>query len=218
MRRKKAILIKSKPTFAIVVDGKTEVWYFNMLIRNERGLKVTIKPELPNKRPLSDQFTKVKELAEDYTKVFWILDFDVILKETREAERGTETPLQEFEKYSAQLKKKNKNVVIIINNPCIEFWLLLHFEPKSKFFDSCTSAEKQLKKHLKDYEKTRGYYTKQNSDIYLKLKPRLRYAIDNAKKLKGFDVDEPNQALAQMNLLFETKELKDYFKKQEAVK
>jgi hypothetical protein len=144
MRKNKAI--QSKPTFAILVDGDTEFWYFQMLKRNERAMMINIEPKIPNKKRLSEQFAEVKILSKNYTKVFWIIDFDVVKKETQEAKKGTKTAMQSFLEYQKTIKNKYKNIEIIINNPCLEFWLLLHFETTSKDFDKCEYAEKQLKK------------------------------------------------------------------------
>lgn len=72
-RRKIKITKPKKDAFAIIVDGQTEVWYFQMLKRNEPSLQVNIEPKIPQKKKLSEQYEKVLELAEDFTKVFWIL-------------------------------------------------------------------------------------------------------------------------------------------------
>ena len=177
MRKNRAIPLKSKPTFAVVVDGYCEVWYLQMLKRNERSIVVNIEPKIPQRKKLSEQFENVIKLSEENTKVFWIIDFDVIASETKKAKAGSKTAFQSFLEYKMTIAEKHNNIVIIVNNPCLEFWLLLHFEPTSKYFDSCEGAEKQLKKHLKDYEKTQRYYTKQDNDIFLRLKPNLANAL-----------------------------------------
>jgi len=189
-------------TYVIIVDGETEAWYFNMVKRNERQLRINIKPELPSKKTISQQYANIIESASNNTKVFWVVDFDTILKETRESKKGVVTPLQEFDKYYKKLKKNNPNVVIIINSPCLEFWYLLHFEESAKFYDNCKKAERQLRKYLKDYEKTKKFFTKENNDIYLRLKPYLKVALENSQKLKEFDIEEPYRALAEMHLFF----------------
>lgn len=214
MMRKTKAPKEIKPTFAVVVDGECEVWYLQMLIRNEKDhLNIRVKPELPSKKALHDQFKLVKELAKDYTKTFWIIDLDVILKETREAKKDSKTKIQELSEYINCIHKEYKEAVtIIVNNPCLEFWLLLHFESTSKYFDTCKGAEEQLKKHLKDYEKTQKYYTKQDNDIYLRLKPNLADALKNAKALKLFDIKNPNKAMSEMQLFFEASEFGQLFK------
>lgn len=206
MRKQRSkIKIKGSNAFAFVLDGDTEVWYLQMLKRNERDLNINIEPKLPSKKSISEQFKMVQGLAEDYTKVFWIVDYDVIAKETREGKKGIESSEQLFIRLKEKAEKY-ENVIVIINNPCIEFWFLLHFERTSRFFTDCNSAEKQLKKHLSDYEKTRKYFTKQDSDIYLRLKDKLSNAKVNSKKLK-FDKYNTSKAICEMNSLFETEEI-----------
>tara|TARA_R110002051_G_scaffold324685_2_gene423155 strand:+ start:2069 stop:2707 length:639 start_codon:yes stop_codon:yes gene_type:complete len=205
MRNRDKIGLKGSKAFAFVVDGDTEVWYLQMLKRNERELNLNIEPKLPSKKSILEQYKMVEELSEDYTKVFWIVDYDVIVKETRESKKGTETSEQLFIRLKNKVEK-NQNVIVIVNNPCIEFWFLLHFEKTTKHFTDCDSAEKQLKKHLKDYEKTRKYFTKQDNDIYLKLKPKLNDARKNATNLK-FDKTNTNKAICEMNLFFKISEI-----------
>ena len=219
MRENKKLLRESKPkppTFAVIGDGECEFWYFQMLKRNERSLQVTIKPDIPQKKKLKDLFDRVMEYSKDYDKVFWVVDLDVIVSESRLVAKGKESPLQEFRKYVNKIEKKTKNVTIILNNPCLEFWLLLHFEATSKYFDNCNDVTKRLRKHLPNYEKTENYYTKQNDDIYLKLKSKLNIAIENADKLINpaieflkFDLDSPETAVSQMQFIFQTKGIID---------
>ena len=47
-------IIKSNPSYAVVVDGETEIWYLQMLKRNERDIRVSIKPEIPNKKRINE--------------------------------------------------------------------------------------------------------------------------------------------------------------------
>jgi hypothetical protein len=202
MRQHRKIPIKAKPKYAIMVDGESEFWYIQMLKRNEKLTSIDLQPKIPQRKKLSEQYDKVIELSEEYDKVYWIIDFDVINKETREANRGTQTALQEFKGYCDNIEKK-ENIFVIINNPCFEYWLLLHFETTSKFYNSYDELSKQLKKHLPDYEKSQTYYTRQEKDIYSRIAQQLQTAIANAKKLKGFDFDNPNVGISQMHLLFE---------------
>jgi hypothetical protein len=215
MRKSRPISFGNNVRFAIIIDGDCEFWYLQMLLRNERSINVALKPEIPQKKKLREQFEKVTEQSKYYDKVIWIVDYDVINKETRLAKKGTETPAQEFKKYVLELEKDYKNVIVIINNPCFEFWILLHFEPTGKYYDDCESAIKRLKKYLPDYEKASKYFTKQGNDIYLRLKPKLKTAIANAAKLKDFDLDHPHNAVTQMQRLFEIEELKSIIDKYE---
>ncbi len=212
MRKPKKIIHKTNPSFALVVDGETEVWYLQMLKRNERDIRVSIKPEIPNKKSVEEQYNLVCDLSnKEFTKVFWIIDLDTVIKEDNEAPKSKKSPLKTFEEYRTDLITNYPNVVVIVNNPCIEFWFLLHFEKTSKYFDTCSSAETQLKKHLKNYEKTQKFFTKQNDDIYLKLKPNLKTGIANSIALGNFDNENPKQAMCEMELLLKSNELKKHF-------
>ena len=206
MRKNRTISIKIKPVYAFIVDGDCELWYFQMMKENEHSLRINLKPELPQKKKLSEQFEQVKEAAKDHKMVFWVIDFDVITKETLEAKKGKKPAIQEFNEYCAKLKRY-KNVQVIVNNPCFEFWLLLHFESTDKYFTNCDYVTKQLKKYLPDYDKSEKYY-KQNNGIYRRLKPRLNDAIKNAKKLGVFDLNKWQSALAEMFVFFEEDKVK----------
>lgn len=197
-----------QPTFAIVVDGETEKWYFEMFKRNERHLRVKISPELPRKKSLNDQFELVNKLSLEYTRVFWCVDLDTILKNSREARKGETTEIENFKNYRERLKKSS-NVSIIVNNPCLEFWFLLHFENTSKFYDSGEKVEKALCRHLENYEKTQKYFTKQGNDIYLQLKPFLKDALRNANALGGYDTEACDKALCEMPLFFQCPEINE---------
>ena len=212
MRKPKKIAHKINPSFAVVVDGETEVWYLQMLKRNEREIRVSIKPEIPNKKSVEEQYNLVCELSnKEFTKVFWVIDLDTVIKEENEAPKGKKSPLKSFEEYRTDLITNYPNVIVIVNNPCLEFWFLLHFEKTSKYFNTCSSAEAELKKHLKNYEKTQKFFTKQNDDIYLKLKPNLKTALDNSIALGSFDKQNPKKAMCEMELLFQSDELKNHF-------
>lgn len=204
---------KRKPRYAFIVEGECEFWYIQMLKRNERSLRVDLKPEIPQKKKLKDQFEKVIESSKEYDKVFWLLDFDVLIKESTEVKKGAKTPIQSLKEYIQKISSKYDNVEVIINNPCIEFWILLHFERTGKFFNNCENAIKQLKKHLPDYEKTQKYYTKQNNDIYKKLKAHLDVAIGNSNRVNDFDFNNPKNGTCQMHSIFEMKSIKDGLEK-----
>jgi len=201
MRRKNTKISRPrKNTYAIVVDGETEVWYFQMLKRNEPSLLVNIEPKIPQKKKLSDQFKKVCCLSKDYTKVFWIIDLDVIIAESNKSE---------LKKYLKELEKEEfKDVVTIFNNPCLEFWFVLHFEQTTKYYPKCKEVEKKLVKQLKNYKKTQKYFTKLDNDIYLKLKPRLSTALKNTKRTQKGNIEEIERGICEMNLFFDTEQIK----------
>ncbi|UTA66706.1 RloB family protein [Emticicia sp. 21SJ11W-3] len=202
--RKTRKISSSNPTYAVVGDGECEAWYVNMLKRNERSIRVSIKPELQQKKSLSQQYEMVCDLSKSYDKVFWIIDLDAILLETRQHTNPVnKTALQQFEAYKKEFKPEQSKVKIIVNNPCLEFWFLLHFESTNKYFDNCDKAGTQLKKYLADYKKSQKYFTQNNNDIYLKLKPNLGNAITNAERYDQTGLDLSSTSISQMYLLFQ---------------
>ena len=197
--------IPTKQSFAVVVDGETEYWYLQMLKHNEPNIPFNIKPQILQKKNIKQQYELVTDLSEEeYDKVFWIVDLDVLLKEERE-KRNSTSSLQQFLNYYKSLSKQKK-IVVIVNNPCLEYWFLLHFQKTNKVFTACTDAEKQVSQHLQDYEKTEKFFKKSNNDIYKLLNPHLQTAINNATALGSFDPYKHSKAMCEMPLLF--KELK----------
>lgn len=194
---------KAKPSYVIIVDGKTEMWYFQMMKRHEDLSHITIKPELPKKKKLVEQFEKVKEDSAKYDYVFWLVDFDVLTKEDKERKKGTNSIIQNFHKYCKELqKKKYSNVQVFVNNPCLEFWYLLHHKASGKFYAECSAAEKELKKHISDYKKSQTYHTS-NNDIYKRLKPLQLTALKNAKNLGDFSFEHTQEAKAEIYKILE---------------
>jgi hypothetical protein len=204
MRTRKLISPKGKPKFAVIVDGETEFWYLQMLKRNEQLVKVDIKPEIPQKKKLADQFSKVIELSAVYDKVFWVVDMDTILNESLQAKKVAEKPVDSLFAYKKVIERKHNNVVVIINQPCLEFWFLTHFVATTKSFANCDEAGKDLTKHIKDYTKTEKFFVKQNDDIYIKLRPRLEEAIARSRKMPAFDKDSPCSGLTEMHKFFDS--------------
>ncbi|GMU86881.1 MAG: hypothetical protein AMXMBFR48_21220 [Ignavibacteriales bacterium] len=133
-----------------------------------------------------------------------MLDLDNLIKESKETPRGKKTALQLFDECRKDCEQKYQNIIIITINPCLEFWFLLHFIKTSKSIDKCSEAESLLKKHLSDYKKSQKYLCRQNYDIYLKLKPYIKTAINNSPALGNYDSQNPNKALCEMYLLFQT--------------
>ena len=198
--------IPTKQSFAVVVDGETEYWYLEMLKRNEPNIPFKIRPQILQKKNIDQQYELVTELSEEeYDKVFWIVDLDVLLKEEREKNNSTSS-LQKFLNYYKNLSKQKK-IVVIVNNPCLEYWFLLHFQMTDKVFTACTNAEKEVSQKLKGYEKTEKFFKKSNNDIYKQLKPHLQKAINNATALGSFDTYNHSKAMCEMPLLFNTLQL-----------
>ena len=188
-----------KIIFSFVVDGECEIWYLQMMKKNEKFLNINLEPKLPQKKKLSDQYKMVTELAKESEKVFWIIDVDNINKETQETKKGEKTVLQQFKEYYSQIPA---NTIIILNNPCLEFWFLLHYKQTLKYFATYTGLERELKKYLVDYQKTEKYFKNSRHDIYQHLKPNLATAINNANLTGAFDFNNTHKGLSEMHKVF----------------
>lgn len=192
----------TKQAFAVVVDGQTEYWYLQMLKQNEPNILFDITPKILQKKNIDQQYELITTLSEEeYDKVFWIIDLDVLLKEERE-KKSNPSSLQKFLAYYKRLSK-NQKVVVIVNNPCLEYWFLLHFRKTTKIFTACADAEREVSQHLKGYEKTEKFFKKSNNDIYKQLKPHLETAISHATTLGSFSTQEYKRAMCEMPLLLE---------------
>ena len=180
------------------MDGQTEVWYFQMMKKHEKLPRIDIKPELPKKKKLIDQFNSVLQNSLIYDGVIWVVDFDTILKEHSEAKKGQQSALQQFRVYLNKLER-HKNISVLVNTPCLEYWFLLHFMDTNKYFSKCENAEKQLKmSHLPGYEKTERYFKRRDQDIYLRLRPHQNKARATAQKLGDFNIHSPKSAKSEI--------------------
>ncbi len=201
MRAKKFFFNKGKKTFAIVGDGECEKWYFQLL-KDKEKLTINILPQLLKKASLKKQYEYVEDLSKTYDKVFWIVDYDVIERETRECKKGEEKRCDEFARYYKELSSMD-NVEVIVVNSCFEYWLLLHFTFRNKKYLDCGETGKDLKKEFSGYEKTEKFYKKNNQDIYSQLKNKLPTAVKHAKKLGDFDLNSPNDPVCEIHKLFD---------------
>ncbi|MCC6551072.1 MAG: RloB domain-containing protein, partial [Ignavibacteriaceae bacterium] len=189
------------------MDGETEVWYLQMLkrdLQNGRTVQVSIKPEIPKRKSLAEQYKLAVGLSkQEFTKVFWIVDLDTLIKESNETPSVKISALKQFNEYRQKCEQNYRNIIIIAVNPCLEFWFLLHFINTARIFENCSEAMAQLKKYLAGYEKSQKYFTKENDDIYLKLKPHLSAAIRSSEALGSYDSRNPGKAVCEMYLLFQ---------------
>lgn len=192
---------KNKKKAAIFVDGECEFWYFQMMKRNENATNLDLLPKLPRKKKLFDLYKEVKNSASDYDLVIWIVDLDKIIEEEKSKKKGGKNPKEEFKKYYKDLSKL-KNVKVIVSNPCLEYWLLLHFEYTAKPFKDCSEANLLLKKHLKDYDKSEKYFVK--NDLYKKIKDKQINAVENSKKLGEYNFENFESSICEMYKIFDT--------------
>lgn len=191
--------INIRPSYAFVVDGETEIWYLQMLKRNEKQLNVAIKPELAQKKSLKEQYDQVCSLAEYYEKVFWVVDLDTYIREKRVSHKSNK--IEDLEQYKSKIPD---NVIFIANTPCLELWILLHVCNTTRYFDCCDDVIKEIRKipELNTYDKSQKYFTQAN-DIYKRLRKYLPAAKENARRLPDIDFQNIERATCQMYKIFD---------------
>ncbi len=196
-----------KEVVIVYIEGETEEAYINLL-KNEFKNKINIKiePELPKEpQNLDKTLREIKSKLEELkmSPVYWIIDFDHFNNDINEKNK--------FKKFWNKIKSVN-DVKLLINNPCVEFWFLLHFKYTNKNYTVCRECERDLKKEeivlnnnkkeIKPFEN----YKKGNFDEKIKkfLIENLGLAIGNAKKLGKFNINNP-QSCAEIYIFIEEK-------------
>lgn len=184
-----------KESVAVIADGQTEQWYLQLLLHHHQK-RVTLKPELTNKT-IKDQYELVIELVKKYDKVLWIIDLDVTLRENKESNNPGLKLNQFKEYYEKTLKKWSNKVTIIINNPCLEYWFILHDNDNAtKYYPRYRDLKPDLRKFnidnrlFKEYDKKEKDY-KAGKGIYKKLLPYLLKM--DFSKLKTFNIDKSEE-------------------------
>lgn len=190
--RQKNNIKNFKPSILFVVDGQCEKWYLQKMKEHE-NLHINLEPKLYKKKAPKDTYQYIKKQLNHYDKIYWIVDIDAL-------NHDGEKIITDFKIYYSKLM--DMGVQIIVNNPCLEYWFLLHYQQTSKWYPDYSQLYTVLKKHLPKYDKTEKYY-KQKNDIYKQLKPCLTQAIQNASLLGNFDIQEFEQGKSEMFKLFD---------------
>ena len=203
----------AKTAVAIIVDGKDEKWYINKVKSHYpcKAIKsIKIKPELPERKKVQELFNLAKsKLSDEYTFVVLIFDLDEPLKDIKEYAKFKEL----YNKYllardNRLIGRQKANygwmskMLVVINNPCLEYWYLLHYCKTTKFFADYQSLLSMLKRipELSEYDKCENYYNG-HPDIYERLEKSIDRARSNAIP---FDIRNCNrQGGSEMNLLFD---------------
>nr|WP_158508724.1 RloB family protein [Thermosulfidibacter takaii] len=156
------------------MEGQSEKWYLDLMRRHERPV-LKLKPELQHQISLR----RIKSLIAQYVKegydaIWWVVDMDTY--------KGK---LDAFRAICDQILRRFRNVYILINSPCFETWLLLHYQDPPRYTDRCEMIIRLLKQHpeMANYDKSEKFYCYTDPDIYLRLKPFQKEAIARAKAL-----------------------------------
>lgn len=121
------------PTFFVFCEGKTEAAYVDLLRHNFRvPMEIIVKISDSNiSQPYIDR-CKRERFTTDSDKTFLMFDLDVpgMLEHLR----------------------KIKDAVLLLSNPCIEYWFLLHFKDVTSELSSAECINR-LKRHEAEYSK-----------------------------------------------------------------
>jgi len=205
-------------TIAIIVDGKDEKWYIEILKNHYKGqcpaLKsIKIEPDLPQQKKVQELFNLAEtKQSEGYKHIILIIDLDTVNNDPAEYRRF-EVLYNRYQnikegQLTGRISAKNKwmqNLILIINNPCLEYWYIYHFKYTNKFFNDFDKLKSLLQKYLPDYEKSEKYY-KSIPDIFTRLGAHdgLSEARTNAQKNQSFSVETYRICgISEMNKLFD---------------
>ncbi len=160
-KRNKKTKKNINPIYWVFCEGQTESNYIKFLRQQYRYSMKIITHE--SGMEISEKYIKnhIKKKKIDYNPdidkifLFYDLDRDDIRKELG----------------------KIRNVILLVSNPCIELWFLLHYEKHNK---RCTSSQciNSLKSYHKSYQKGKLDETLKNELIN-----KIDFAINNAKLL-----------------------------------
>ncbi len=163
---------KSKILIATEGKNKTEKTYFSNFEDGKKSYNITFAKgnntdPLKLVKMLIKEIDKLKLDLQDDNAAYCIFDTDVDPIKNKIIEEAI------------QLAKKN-NIKIITSSPCMELWFLLHYDYTTANMDS-EEVIKRLKKYYPKYEK--------NMNIYPDVIERIDLAIDHAKKLEKYQID-----------------------------
>lgn len=152
---------KIRPTFFVFCEGKTEELYIKFL-KSEYRVSIEIDSKKAD-HSISEKYIKNyknTKFTHEKDKTFLLYDIDVqkILKKLQTIKGST----------------------LLVSNPCIELWYLLHYKEQK--------AEIDCKKCNEELDKRNNGYSKNLLDNKLKenLKNKQNKAINRAKKLETF--------------------------------
>ncbi len=171
MKRRKKGNKKGPKTILVVCEGYTEE---NMVVRekNRRRISALTILNMKGSSPIEIIETAKRKFYEDagYDKVFCIFD--------RDKHSSFTTALQEVQNLAGKKRKSDRiPIFAIVSNPCIEIWIICHFEvPHDKYCSSSKSVKTALKQHL-------GSYDENDAAIFRLIETKQLQAIKNAKLL-----------------------------------
>lgn len=168
-----------KPNFFVFCEGKTEIAYVKFL-RSLYRAPIQVIPKKGKSNISKDDIENSKRdyVTTDQDKVFLMFDLDVA---------GVLEHLQ-----------KIPNAELLVSNPCIELWFLLHYQEQKTKLTSKKCLQK-LQSASKEYKK--GFLSE---DEKKKLSECRDLAIQRAEALAEYD--NPSTTIYRLLKLLKTKQ------------
>ena len=188
-------------SIAIFGEGPTE-WFYIESLRIARRYPFKLRPSIPQHSDIKHMLSQAKKcLSEGYDEVVCLIDMDRL--------KNTPTELQAYLK--AKRQTAFRKVTFVETDPCTEYWFLLHFvtQASQRNFANYEAVEKELRKHMPDYEKTETYFRRVRLYDFLCEHGNLTEALKHAKKSVELHEQGNKNSYSQMYKLFEKLELLD---------
>ena len=168
-----------KPNFFVFCEGETEVTYVKFL-RSLYRVPIQVIPK-KSKSNISEDYierSKNEYVRTGQDKVFLMYDLDV------------DGMLEHLQKIS--------NAELLVSNPCIELWFLLHYQEQKTEISSEKCIQK-LQKVSKEYKK--GALSEEEKNV---LAEKKELAIQRAQMLDEYD--NPSTTIYKLLKLLKNKE------------
>ena len=168
-----------KPNFFVFCEGETEIAYVKFL-RSLYRAPIQVIPK-KGKSNISEDFivkSKNEYVQTEQDKVFLMYDLDV------------DGMIEQLQKIS--------NAELLVSNPCVELWFLLHYQ-EQKTEISSDKCIKKLQKFSKEYKK--GTLSEEEKEVFAKNK---KLAVERAKALDVFS--NPSTTIYRLLDLLKNKE------------
>ena len=150
-----------KPNFFVFCEGETEMAYVKFLRSLYRApIQVIVKKGKSNISEDYIEKSKNEYVRTEQDKVFLMYDLDV------------DGMLEQLQKIP--------NAELLVSNPCVELWFLLHYQ-QQKTAISSDICIKKLQKFSKEYKK--GTLSEDEKEV---LANNKELAVERAKKLAEF--------------------------------
>jgi hypothetical protein len=161
LRRRQAFKTPNKIELIVCEGSSTEPTYFKALRSKLRLSAVRIEVISPSESEPIKIVEQAIAKKKEYDKVWCVVDVEIPPHRTLDEawEKATETG----------------GLELILTNPCIEYWFLLHFKKHTAPLDNNPDAMNKLKEVHPSYRKSRIGF-----DI---LYPRTSSAIDHSKEV-----------------------------------